>query len=272
MDADALRRAEDLWREHSVEERALLREYVLTRNASIDGGILDIFDHAETVGIAGARREELSDAVAGSLAVGRVDLSLLLSLLDIEPEKVDQWMYVQESLAALRERGYERHLTSLEAFSAIFDAEDNPSTSTYRALSADMRRGLGEWLHDAFMKRGGVLYAAFGVPFRRNRDGLDYVVDGNLPGPVVEYDFPVHGSRDDPNFYPITDLPEKFVLDRWGRKADSVQSLSGHASGLLVVSDGVWRPVARGYGNDNDFSLIADYFPRASRGVRRKGA
>jgi hypothetical protein len=238
MDPAEIARAEKLLRTLQLGEQELLCQY---------------FRNQEKAATPDVQLLSGLDVIAGG-----VDLSLL----DIELHKLNKRMYVHESLADLRGRGFERHLTSLEAFTVLFDAEINPN-SMHRQLRDNMLSGIGEWLDDSLMKKGGNIYSAQGCTFTRNEDASAYVLVGEPRNVVVYTGCPTNVD----NWYPVQVLPEKFVQEKWGR---SRKDLERYSAGLHIRSDGIWRPVARG--GVIYFDLGAGVSQWASRGGRRKSA
>ncbi len=66
-------------------------------------------------------------------------------------DKVSEYFYTyEESLESLRERGYQRHLRSDEAFRILIDGLKNPR-SKYKKICDNMLSSCNEWLSLAFI-------------------------------------------------------------------------------------------------------------------------
>ena len=86
-----------------------------------------------------------------------------------------------KSLEAIKQRGYQRHLRSNEAFQLMIDAIENPS-SKYTSTKEDMLSSYGEWLSLAVLRTKPDELKLYLDPENLvwNSSRSEYVVQGNL--------------------------------------------------------------------------------------------
>ena len=177
-------------------------------------------------------------------------------------------LYVfDKSLQALKQRGFQRHLRPSEAFKAIIDAIENPS-SKYKPLKEGMLSSYGEWLSLALERTKPSELTFYLDPENLIWDGLKYIVQGQLRHSAKQ-SFPI--SRDIPSnqYVDLNKFPNELVEFLYSRSFNNLPKImrSGDKRARIwFPQKGIVRHCYRG-----DFSLFlvdtgCDY--RASRGVR----
>ncbi len=82
-----------------------------------------------------------------------------------------------DSLRALRERGYERHPRPAEAFDFIYRKLEGRLQPEQQAVVDDMLKGFGEWLSMAMLREGNMLHCYLD-PENLVRNGNQYIAQG----------------------------------------------------------------------------------------------
>ncbi len=196
-----------------------------------------------------------------------------LSEIVFEPKvmyegKVRKLYTFDESLRALRERGYERHPRPAEAFELIYNGLEGRLSPEQKAIANDMTSyNYGEWLSMAMMREGNLLHCYLD-PENLVWDGKMYFVQGGKlkhAGEEVYSIGSLHG------YIPIKDVNEinpALVEKLWSRHYAILPEEVRQNAWVGLLPENVLWPVSRGI-NDGWYNMNIYFNLRASRGVRR---
>jgi len=202
--------------------------------------------------------------------------SLSYSDLEIEPGKKSEWKYFNDSLAELRERGYERHLMPWESFGLVIDYLEGKLDVSLNGLAEGMLSGFGEWF-DFFTERKENKLFCY-VPKERLEPEDVQLDSGNRVYVINRSKLVLDGEHDiggilSEKWVDLEKFPESFVTRVYTRKfselpqeiREGVENIS-KTQGYLAPEGRLW-PAGRGSVNLRfDFDCYLDN--RASRGVR----
>ena len=175
--------------------------------------------------------------------------------------------HFDESLEALKARGYERHLRPIEAFSLLEKNLEGKLSEEEQEIAEDMLDFAGEWVSLAWEKRGDVLVAYL--------DPVGLVWDR---GKYVKRDFSCSEERqfditgkDSQSFLYLKKFPEDFVTWHYGRKFTELPEEMREGSNIASVrlpADGIIWPVSLGYITGGKYDVTAFFSHGVSRGVK----
>ena len=180
--------------------------------------------------------------------------------------------HFDESLEALKARGYERHLRPVEAFSLLKRNLEGTLSEEEQKIAKDMLVPWGEWLSLAWERKGNVLVAYL--------DPLGLVWDKKKSF-YAKQDFSYSEERqfditgkDSNCFLDLKEFPEDFVTWHYGRRfVDSPEEMQEgeRRAYVRLPAAGVIRPVCRrGYNNRYAITAVYDYPKKPSRGVKHQ--
>jgi len=205
---------------------------------------------------------------AGQLPYQQVEFETLACRKEGKSEKAS--FSFDQSLAKLRERGYERHPRSVEMFSLLSDHLEERLGNGVQEVAVDMLENYGEWVSLAWERKGDVLIAyvdPVGLVWDEQR--REYVRDNFDCAQTQEFDITGKQSR---HGVDLKEFGREFVVAHYGVPFDElpVQMREGdrRAQAYLTPEGIVW-PVGRGNYNYWHYLLIdgSSCNFKASRGV-----
>ena len=173
------------------------------------------------------------------------------------------------SLQALQQRNFQRHLRPSEAFQILIDNIEQPQSS-YKPLAQDMLASYGEWLSLA-IKREQDKLICYLDPENLIWNGTTYEVQGSLKH-AGEHTFNLNKKIKSETYVDLNQFPPDLQVFLYSRPYDQLPDImkAGHQRAQFYVPpEGIIRPCGRGYSVGN-FNLLGDCNSWASRGVRSR--
>jgi len=187
--------------------------------------------------------------------------NLSMSNLVIENPKHNEWMYYNDSLARLRQKGFKRHLRPIEFYAVLLEHFRTNGQGTREEIAQNMLKGKGEWLSVAFKKEGNMLHIAFD-PENLAWNKKENKYDGNL---TSQQSFDI-GNKEIKDWISVSSFPSPLIEVLYGTNAGELSNFNAE---IYLPPDGSWWPVGCGYNfGSNNFNLVAYDNRRASRGVK----
>ncbi len=188
-----------------------------------------------------------------------------------EPKAVYEGNYKKlysfdESLLALRKRGYERHPRPAEAFDLICRGLEGRLQPEQQAIAEDIWNNYGEWLSLAIRKNGNKLHLYFD-PEDIKRDTLSYFSGKNFKY-SLEKVYDIESLANMAHINEVNKVNPELVEVLWSRPYAILPDEIRKDAYFYFPSDGEIWPVGRG-GYFDWYGIDGYYFSnRASRGVR----
>ncbi len=172
-----------------------------------------------------------------------------------------------ESLKALRKRGYERHPRPAEVFDLICRSLEGRLQPEQQAVVDDMLNSHGEWLSLAMKKEGDKLHCYFD-PENIKWDGRGYLADKDFKC-SLEKVYDIQSLSGWVSIKELNKVSPELVEILWSRPyAILPEEIRKDGYSPFPPNGKMW-PVGRYYYN-NWYYLVSSCYDRASRGVRLK--
>ena len=191
------------------------------------------------------------------------------SLRDTNNNKV--LLSYDNSLKALQQRNFQRHLRPSEAFHILIESIENQQ-SPYKPLAQDMLSSYGEWVSLA-IKRTGNQLTCYLDPENLiwNAPKEIYEVQGSLKH-SGEHTFTIDNAIKSQTYVDLNQFPPDLQVFLYSKPFDQLPDMmkagNKRAQLYLPPENRIW-PCGRGNGI-SDFYLDGYYDSRASRGVRSR--
>ncbi len=188
-----------------------------------------------------------------------------------EPRAVYEGQYrkfytFNDSLQALRERGYERHPRPAEAFDLICRGLEGRLSPEQQAVADDVVRSYSEWLSMAMMRKGNMLHCYLD-PENLVRNGNQYIAQGGKLKHAGEEVYSIGSVRERWVYIKeVNKMNPALVEKLWSRPYAILSEDIRQDGWMWFPSENILCPVGRGifgYGVDTL------YCHGTSRGVRR---
>jgi len=160
-----------------------------------------------------------------------------------------------QSLARLREAGYERHLRPAEAFGLLVGSFEMTLNGLTRTVAEDMLSSYGEWLSLAMERKGYTLVCHFD-PQGLEWNGSTYVKTADWKS-TEQREFSIAGKPSQ-KWIDLNQFDDNLVVALYGNSwKDLPQEMkTGYRRAQMYLpSEGVLWPVARGYFYGSVFSV-----------------
>lgn len=181
---------------------------------------------------------------------------------DRETEKV--LLTYNQSLARLRQAGFERHLRPQEAFGLLIDSLEGKLSEQEQAITNDMQANYGEFLSMAVERKGNTLVLYLDPENLVYQDGV-YAVQGQLHYAEMR-EFDIQGIPSS-QYVDMSRLPTDCVEYIYTRPFSALPEKmreGTYKAQVFLSSTGIWPVGCVGF----DWFYVDGRDVRASRGVR----
>ncbi len=175
-----------------------------------------------------------------------------------------------ESLLALRERGYERHPRPAEAFELIYNGLEGRLSPEQKAIADDMTSyNYGEWLSIAVLQKGNLLHCYLDPEnLKWDEKAWKYVTHEGKLKHAGEEVYSIGSLCGCVSIKDVNEINPALVEKLWSRHYAILSEEVKQNAWIWLPSENVLWPVSRG--DYNKFFILPYINHWASRGVRQK--
>jgi hypothetical protein len=183
---------------------------------------------------------------------------------------IKEAFYFNDSLARLRDAGYQRHPSPSEAFGLIIDGLEGKLGPGEKTVADDMLESYGEWFSMAYERKGDTLVAYLepeGLVW--DSGASSYVKQGFKFSDKRKFGVAGKASR---TLIELSEFDDDFVRFHYGRPFKDLPTVvqEGDQRAQVWLREGGPWPVGRGVFVDDWFVVNGGCDGGASRGVRPK--